>query len=265
VELKAQGAAFSYARSASAAPIFKNVSFTVESSEAMCILGPNGAGKSTLLRCLAGLLALGGGRITYDGRNVLGFSRRALAKIMAYLPQDHSPAFPFSAVDVVTMGRTAHIGHLASPGAKELSIALQKMEFLRISHLAEKRYTNLSGGERQLVMLAAALAQEPVFLLLDEPTSHLDFGNQHRFLKLLKNLKERGIGVVMTSHFPDHALAASDRVIVLKDGSVASEGTPEEVITGAEMSALYEMPVEILDTKYGKRCIADDGRHGAPR
>lgn len=258
MKLEVQNAAFSYGKSSDAAPVFADVSFTVENSEIFCILGPNGAGKSTMLKCLANLLALTSGRITYDGADVLGYRRRELAKIVAYLPQDHLPTFPFRTADVVTMGRTAHIGYFASPGAKDTAVARENMEFLRISHLSEKRYTNISGGERQLVMLAAALTQGPAFLMLDEPTSHLDFGNQRRFLKLLGSLKERGMGVVMTSHFPDHALAAADRVAALKDGGIVSEGTPEEVITGANMSALYDIPAEVVDTKYGKICIAGD-------
>jgi iron complex transport system ATP-binding protein len=256
VELEVQGAAFDYSVLAGPARIFADVSFAVKNSEIFCILGPNGAGKSTLLRCMANLLALKSGRITYDGADVLAYSRKELAKIVAYLPQDHMPTFPFPVLDVVTMGRTAHIGHFASPGAKDVAIALKNMEFLRISHLAEKRYTNVSGGERQLVMLAAALTQEPAFLLLDEPTSHLDFGNRHRLLKLLRNLKGMGVGVVMTSHFPDHALAAADRVAAFKGGAIVSEGTPEDVVTAENMSRLYDIQVDVLDTRRGKICVA---------
>jgi iron complex transport system ATP-binding protein len=256
VELKVEDAAFSYAGAAGAAPVFAGVSFAVKNSEVFCILGPNGAGKSTLLRCLARLLALKSGRIAYDGADVLGYSRRELAKMVAYLPQDHMPTFPFPVLDVVTMGRTAHIGHFASPRPKDVGIALKNMEFLRISHLALKRYTNVSGGERQLVMLAAALTQEPAFLLLDEPTSHLDFGNRHRLLNLLGRLKDMGVGVVMTSHFPDHALAAADKVAAFKGGAIVSEGAPEEVITAANMSALYDIQVDVVDTRRGKICVA---------
>jgi iron complex transport system ATP-binding protein len=257
VELEVQGATFAYPGSSGPALIFEDVSFGVKNSEIFCILGPNGAGKSTLLKCMANMLALKRGRITYDGTDVLAHSRRELAKIVAYLPQDHMPAFPFPVLDVVTMGRTAHIGRFASPRSKDVAIALKNMEFLRISHLAEKRYTNVSGGERQLVMLAAALTQEPAFLLLDEPTSHLDFGNRHRLLNLLRSLKNMGVGVVMTSHFPDHALAAADKVAAFKSGAIMCAGTPEEVITAANMSALYDIQVDVMDTRRGKVCVAE--------
>jgi iron complex transport system ATP-binding protein len=256
MELKLEGAAFYYGAARGSRAAFEGVSFSARSPESLCILGSNGAGKSTLLKCAAGIERLKAGSAWYAGRNILSYGRRELAGIVAYMPQEHLPAFRFSALDVVTMGRTPRLGFFASPGERDAEAAEKNMEFLQISHLAPKPYTSLSGGERQMVMLAAALTQEPVFLLLDEPTSHLDYGNQHRFLDLLKNLKERGISVIMTSHFPDHAFAASDRVIVMKDGAITADGPPDEIITSAAMTALYGIPVDVMETRRGKRCVA---------
>lgn len=254
MELQANDIAFHYKHGP---PVFSRLSLSLKTPEVLCILGPNGTGKSTLLKCLCGLHPVTQGRVLCGNTDIRRLGRRDLAQRIAYIPQSHNPTFPFSVLDVVSMGRTAHIGYLASPGKSDAEKAMENMAFLGIGHLAEKPYTNLSGGERQLVMLAAALTQEPQFMLLDEPTSHLDFGNQHRFLQVVKTLRDRGIGVLMTSHLPDHAFAVADQVAVMQNGGIDSQGVPDDVITPERMKSLYGIPVEILQTAFGKNCVAD--------
>ena len=158
------------------------------------------------------------------------------------------------------MGRTAHMRYFGSPGAREAEIALHHLRFLGIAHLAEQPYTNISGGERQLVLLAAALTQSPAFLILDEPTAHLDFGNAHRFLDLVLRLYAQGIGILMTTHFPDHALYLSAETLVLKDKTLWKHGAAAEVIDEEGMTALYGLPVHIA--QIGTRTVCVGGEIG---
>ncbi len=225
--------------------VLKDISFTLNGPETLAILGPNGMGKSTLLSCLAGQVIPDGGRILHDGTNIRRLSPREFASRVAYIPQNHTPTFPFSVLDIVLMGRTSRIGYWATPGPGDYRIAGECLDFLGIGHLRAKAYTELSGGERQMVMIASALAQEAGLLLLDEPTAHLDFGNQQRFLQLVGRLKQKGIAVIMTTHFPEHALAAADCTAVLEDGYLSNLGPSAAVVNSENMSRLYRIPMEV--------------------
>ena len=202
-------------------------------------------GKSTLLRCIVGELRGSLGEILIDGVPVKNYGARALATKIAYLPQTHVPFFPFSVLDVVVMGRISRMGYLANPGAEEERTAMEKLAFLNVAHLYDKPYTDISGGERQLVLLAAALVQEPEVLVLDEPTAHLDFGNQFRFLRLVRSLRDQGIGIIMTTHFPDHALDVGGTTAVLQKGRLAAWGPSDDVIDGELLSTVYGLDVEV--------------------
>lgn len=168
-----------------------------------------------------------------------------MATKIAYLPQTHVPFFPFSVLDVVVMGRISRMGYLANPDAEEKRTAMAKLAFLNVAHLYDKPYTDISGGERQLVLLAAALVQEPEVLVLDEPTAHLDFGNQFRFLRLVRSLRDQGIGIIMTTHFPDHALDVGGTTAVLRKGRLAAWGPSDDVIDGELLSTVYGLDVEV--------------------
>ena len=167
----------------------------------------------------------------------------------------HHPSFPFQVLDVVLMGRTSHVGYFYSPGKTDEEIAFEHLRFLHIDHLWNKPYTDISGGERQLVLIAAALSQEPELLILDEPTAHLDFGNQHRFLELILALKEKGTGILMTTHSPDHALFLDGKTLILKDGSLWKSGNADSIITPETMSELYKLDVHISQYHNRKICI----------
>lgn len=235
--------------------VLSGVNLTYESPGVLCILGTNGTGKSTLLRTLIGELRPSRGVVELDGRPVGSYRPVELARRFAYLPQVHAPSFSYAVIDVVLMGRTSRIGYLASPGASDVAFAYEQLAYLGIEHLAERPYTEISGGERQLVMIASALAQEPEALLLDEPTAHLDFGNQYRFLELVERLRDRGIGVLMTTHYPDHALLLDCPTAVLAAGRIQVVGPAREVVTDEVMSRVYGIEVTVAHVGDRATCI----------
>jgi iron complex transport system ATP-binding protein len=241
MSLEIKNLAFAYDRE----PIFENVSLNVEKGEVVCLLGPNGSGKTTLFKTILGLYRSCEGQIIVNGKDVSNCSRRELAKIMGYVPQNHIPPFPYSVIDVVLMGRTAHINNYAVPSELDYQIACEAMANVSISYLEGKTYTEISGGERQLVLIARALAQQPEILIMDEPTSSLDYGNQIRLLKHIKRLAAQGLSIIMSTHSPDHALYCASKAIMLKDGRIFCSGKAEEVITESNLSQIYGIDIEI--------------------
>jgi iron complex transport system ATP-binding protein len=234
----------------------RDISFTIAPGELLCLLGPNGAGKTTLFKTILGLLKLQGGEILLDGEDVSGWSRRRFALRLGYVPQAHTPPFPFRALDVVTTGRTAHIGMFSSPSRRDIDFAEDAMEAMGISYLRDSVYTEISGGERQLVLIARALAQQADFLIMDEPTSNLDFGNQTRVLEHIRNVARKNrIGVILTTHYPNHALLYASKALVLDRGERFSVGAPEEVITEKYLRHAYRVEAELLgiETRVGGR------------
>lgn len=235
---------FSYGNAGNA-PVFESLSFTISKGDLICFLGPNGTGKSTLLKCMNGLLKPEKGAVYLYGKNISHLSRAEIAGKTGFVPQSQTSTFPFPVRDVVIMGRTPHLPLFASPGKKDRLIAEGVMEMVGISHLADKPCTMISGGEWQLTLIARALTQEPEILILDEPTSHLDMGNQLRVLKFVQGLTESGLTVIMASHFPDHAFLGSSRVAVLKDGAILAIGKPDEVVTEAILEKTYGVKVRV--------------------
>lgn len=242
MRLEIENATFSYD---GITTIFSGIYFAVDSYQVFCLLGPNGTGKSTLIQCLNRLLPLNQGVIRIDGKSIDLLSRQDIARKIAYVPQSHVPAFPFSVLQVVLMGRTPHLGFLSAPGPNDILIAEQALDSLSIFYLRDKCYTEISGGERQLVLLAAALAQDAKILILDEPTSHLDFGNQIRLLHRIDGLARQGRTVIMSTHFPDHALLTASTVAIMKNGQITHVGVPEKVITEKNIYDTYGIEVAI--------------------
>jgi iron complex transport system ATP-binding protein len=227
--------------------IIKDLSFDLKERDILCLLGPNGTGKTTLLRCLLALNKPVAGTIQVDGFNITRTTSRKLAKYLAYVPQASSMAFPYEAEEIVLMGRIAHLNLGASPTRKDREICYEAMECLGISHLRTKSFNKMSGGERQMVLVARAMAQQAKILIMDEPTANLDYSNQVKILQIINQLSEQGYSILMTSHFPDHAFLACNRVILMKDGVVMACGTPDNVVTSDSLSNLYQTQVCVTE------------------
>lgn len=247
--LDVKDAAFSYNKNGY---IFEDISFSVKAGDVLCILGSNGSGKTTLIRCICNLLKLQSGSVSIEERNIKYFSERDLARYISYIPQMHNPTFPYSVLDVVLMGRTPYLNPFSAPSKRDIAIAKSAIDSVGVNHLIDKPYTEISGGERQLVLFARALAQQPKILLLDEPTSHLDFGNQVRVLKIIKKLADTGLSIVMTSHFPDHAFIASNMTAIMKDGRFIDIGNSDDVVTEKNLKKIYAIDVKIVQVSNGK-------------
>lgn len=227
--------------------VVHDVSFSVEPGEVVCLLGANGSGKTTLFKMILGLLRPKRGRILLGGEDMAGWPQRRLARSFGYVPQMHSPPFAFSVRDIVLMARAAHLSPFASPGKADERIACEALDSLGILPLASARYTEISGGERQLVLIARALAQQAQWLILDEPAASLDLGNQVKVLSALGNLAKSGLGVLMTTHAPEHAFLYASRVALMHSGSILAMDTPTIALTGTTLRKAYGVPVEVVE------------------
>ena len=238
--------------------IFQDIDFSLEKGEVLCLLGPNGTGKSTLIKCLTKILSLDKGTILYDGVHISDLSTEEIARKVGYVPQSHFSAFPYSVKDLIVMGRAPHLSLFSVPSHKDFDLVYESMETVGISHLADRPCTELSGGEQRLVLLARVLTQQPEILLLDEPTSHLDIGNQVRLLRLINNLAKTGLSIIMSSHFPDHAFISSQKVALMKEGKLVGLGSPDTTINEENLRNVYGIDVKIKAIKDGinrKICI----------
>ncbi|SFR67843.1 ABC transporter ATP-binding protein [Anaeromicropila populeti] len=235
--------------------VVENISLKVANGEVVCLLGPNGVGKTTFFKTLLGFIKVQKGEILLNGKNIADWSRKSLAKMIGYVPQAHTPPFPFRVLDVVIMGRTPHIDGGSYPSRKDIEVAAEALERLGISDLKDKIYTEISGGERQLVLIARALTQQPAILIMDEPTSNLDFGNQIRVLQHINDLSKNGMGVIMTSHFPNHAFLCSTKVALMQKNKCFKVGDVNEIVTEDNLKEAYGISVKIIDTKIGKNKI----------
>jgi iron complex transport system ATP-binding protein len=234
------------------------VDFALAPGEVLCLLGPNGGGKTTLIRTLLGLLPPHAGAATLDKQPVHAMRRAEVARAIGYVPQAHAGAFAYSVLEMVLMGRTAHMSLFAAPTSRDREAALKAIDTLGIAHLEQRAFTEISGGERQLALVARALAQEPRVLVMDEPTSSLDFGNQVRVLGHVRRLAASGIAVLMSSHQPDHALQCADRALLLGEGKALALGAPREVITPESLKRLYGVDVRIVENPGGAHtCLPD--------
>ncbi len=231
--------------------VFQKVEFFVNPGTIFCLLGPNGTGKSTLLKCISGLLNPGFGRVLINGNDISRLKAADVAQELGYVPQSQTSAFPFLVEDIVVMGRAPHLNVFSSPSTQDIEIAYASMKAVGILPLAKRPCTTLSGGEWQLTLIARALTQGPRIMVLDEPTSHLDMGNQMKILRVVRELAERGMAIIMASHFPDHAFLMASQVAILNHGHIIQQGTPEEVITEKNMRDTYGIDVKVLHVGEG--------------
>lgn len=220
--------------------------------EIVSLLGANGSGKTTLLRLMLGFLKPGAGAVSLAGRNLTAWSRREIAKTIAYVAQNHVAPFPYRVRDVVLLGRLPRAGWLAPVAARDFQAADALLDQLGILALAERPYTEVSGGERQLALIARALAQGAGLLVMDEPMAGLDYGAQIRLMRLLRTLREKGLGVLLSTHHPEHAFWASDRIALLEQGRIGVSGAPRDVLDADAIERLYRVRVKTL--------FASDGR-----
>lgn len=240
--IEVKNLSFSYKKGV---PVLQNISFSLESGKFICLLGPNGVGKSTLFKCMLGLLRNYTGQILIDGEDIKHLSQKELARRAAYIPQSSSPVFNYTVSDVVLMGTTALGPVLGSPGQKERDFARKALELLGISHLENRMFMNISGGERQLVLVARALAQQAGILFMDEPTANLDYGNQARVLEQVRRLTRQGYTVIQSTHNPEQAFLYADQVLAVKDGVVAAQGSPAQVMDRELIKSLYGIDVYV--------------------
>ena len=264
MSLKGSGLTIGYGRTA----VGSGIDVALESGQILCLLGPNGCGKTTLFKTLLGLIPALAGTVEIAGDNLSSLSREEVARRVAYVPQSHAPPFPFEVLDIVLMGRTARIGRFSSPGAADRDKALQALDMLGIADLAGRDYSRLSGGQRQLVLVARALAQETHSIVMDEPTASLDFGNQMRVLAQIAALAHsdagQRYGIVLSTHNPDQAFMLGADVVLMKGGGIVGTGAPETVLTGAALSSVYEIPVSVEKTADGRFvCLPVLGRESA--
>jgi len=242
--LEAHGIGYRLGRRA----ILEDISLSLRPGDNIALLGANGAGKSTLLRLLLGLIKPSSGTLRLQGQPLNGFSRRDIARQLAYVPQSHVPSFPYTVQQIVIQGRLPITGLGRAPSSVDREAVAHTLAQLQIEHLAARPYTELSGGEQQLVLIARALVQQARVIILDEPVTGLDFGHQLRLLDLLQRLAEQGLCVLSSSHRPEQALSAANRVLVLQHGRLIADGTPFEVIDSALMQRLYQIAVQQIDT-----------------
>jgi iron complex transport system ATP-binding protein len=235
--------------------VASGIDVAVGRGEVLCLLGPNGAGKTTLFKTLLGLIPAKTGEVRLGGRAIAALTRSEMARAIAYVPQAQVMEFAYSVLDLVLMGRTAHLGPFAGPRAVDHERARAALADLGILDLAHADANRISGGQRQLALVARALAQDAPLLVMDEPTASLDLGNRLLVLDRVRRLRGQGYSIVFSTHDPTQAHELATRVAVIAGGRLAAHGSPAEVLTGEMMSAIYGVPVSIEYTASGRAAI----------
>lgn len=228
--------------------VLDDVSFSLQPGEVVCLLGANGSGKTTLFKMILRLLRPSAGCVRLGGKDIAGWNERELARAFGYVPQMHTPPFDFMVRDIVLMARASHLRPFAAPGKSDERIADEALEYLGILRLASERYTEISGGERQLVLIARALAQKAQWLILDEPAASLDLANQVKVLRAIGELSKTGLGVLMTTHDPSHAFLCASRVALMSRGRILALDAPATALTESALQTAYGIPLHVVES-----------------
>ena len=232
--------------------VLRDLNFSIPDGCLVNVLGPNGVGTSTLFRCILGMNPHYSGSILVNGKDLRALSVRQRAREISYIPQSHASVYDYEVIDVVLMATGSELKLLGTPGPEQLQRAHAALERIGIEHLAHRTYTQISGGEQQLVLIARALAQNARTIIMDEPTSALDYGNTVRVLSCVRQLAREGLSIVQSTHNPDHAFLYSDQTMVLSEGRLRAFGDPKDVITSELISELYHVEVEV-NSLYGDK------------
>jgi iron complex transport system ATP-binding protein len=248
--LEARDLAIGYGRT----EIASGLDLSVTAGSVTCLLGPNGVGKTTLFKTLLGLLPPLSGTVEIDGNDLSKLERQSIARQIAYVPQAQIAEFPYTVIDLVVMGRTAHLGTFGGPRRADYEAAMAALDKLGIASLAERDSTRISGGQRQLALIARALAQQTRMVVMDEPTASLDLGNRIRVLETIRALAESGLGIMLSTHEPEHAFVVADRVAILGRSHFIA-GSVEAVMTSTELSRLYGVALSVEQTPSGRRVV----------
>jgi len=235
--------------------IVKNVSCTVDKGETLCLVGPNGCGKTTLFRLILGMLHSTSGQIRFNGRPVQTIPPKELANLVAYIPQSHTPIFAYTALDIIIMGRASHFSAFEAPKAVDREAAFAALEKLNALDLANQKYTALSGGQRQIVLIARAICQSAEVFVMDEPGANLDYANQQLLMDVVASLTQKGYCVIISTHNPEHPVSPGQKILLMREGRVAAFGKPEVVFTPEILAYVYgiEMDVVSIEDRYGNR------------
>ena len=239
--------------------VLRDMSFTIPEKRLVAVLGVNGAGKSTLFKCMLGLLKGYTGSILLDDRDIRSLSRSERASKIGYVPQNEKQIYNYTVTETVLMGMAHTIHPISAPKKEHLDKAEEVMERMGIAHLASRGINEISGGERQLALLARVIAQDSEILIMDEPTANLDYGHQHQVMMMIKHLAEQGYTILLSTHNPEHAVMYATDVMALKDRRLLVSGKNEDVMTDELIDELYGLPVRIADNPYsesgGRVCI----------
>ncbi len=220
-------------------PVLEDISFDIEEGELCGLFGPNGCGKTTLFKCCLKFLKFHKGSVIMNGIDIKKHRIETMAKVVAYVPQEHKPPFPYLVKEVVLMGRTPHLRGIFGVGRADKEKALDALDMLDIAHLSDLPYNQLSGGQRQLVLMARAIAQDTKLMFLDEPTAALDFSNQIRIWNIMRRVAEQGVTILACSHNPNHVSWFCNKVVVMNNNGIIAEGAPHHVITESVLDEIY--------------------------